>query len=291
MGYIGREPGGGLIFGSSGASTIAGTINGSNRDFTLPASVDNAQQVMLFVDGVHQSTNKFTITNAPSATLNFNSGNAPATGSEVACVIIQDSFSFATVNDDAITLAKMASGTDGNIISYDASGNPVAIATGNDGQVLTSAGAGQPPAFEAVSGGKVLQIVHTSNATEATTNSTSYGNTAHTVTITPAGAGSVILVGVSFSAGVERDAITEASGYYKLCNTTDSADLVEAVYQVNGAEGDLGMFSFQTLIGVDTGRAGATEYYLQYKSANASATTYVNNSNDPGQMWAIEFSS
>ena len=50
--------------------------------------------------------------------------------------------------NDIITLAKMASGTDGNIISYDASGNPVAIATGSDGQVLTSAGAGQPCAFE-----------------------------------------------------------------------------------------------------------------------------------------------
>ena len=56
----------------------------------------------------------------------------------------------AAVADNSITLAKMASGTDGNIISYDASGNPVAVATGSDGQVLTSAGAGQPPAFEAV---------------------------------------------------------------------------------------------------------------------------------------------
>lgn len=55
--------------------------------------------------------------------------------------------------DDQITLAKMAAGTDGNIISYDASGNPVAIATGNDGQVLTSAGAGAPPVFEDAGGG------------------------------------------------------------------------------------------------------------------------------------------
>ena len=107
MAYIGRQPGGGLIFGSSGAGTIAGTINGSNRDFTLPASVDNAQQVLLFVDGLQQSTDKFTITGAPSATLNFNSGNAPPTDSEVACVIIQDSFSLATVNDDTITAAKL----------------------------------------------------------------------------------------------------------------------------------------------------------------------------------------
>jgi hypothetical protein len=53
--------------------------------------------------------------------------------------------------DGAVTLAKMASGTDGNLISYDASGNPVAVATGNDGQVLTSTGAGSPPAFESLS--------------------------------------------------------------------------------------------------------------------------------------------
>jgi hypothetical protein len=54
------------------------------------------------------------------------------------------------ITDDAVGLAQMAVGTDGNIISYDASTNPVAIATGSDGQVLTSTGAGSPPAFEAI---------------------------------------------------------------------------------------------------------------------------------------------
>ena len=53
--------------------------------------------------------------------------------------------------DDVITLAKIAGGTDGNIISYDASGDPVAVATGSDGQVLTSTGAGSPPVFETLS--------------------------------------------------------------------------------------------------------------------------------------------
>ena len=53
-----------------------------------------------------------------------------------------------TIADNSVTLAKMAAGTDGNIISYDASGDPVAVATGSDGQVLTSTGAGSPPAFE-----------------------------------------------------------------------------------------------------------------------------------------------
>ena len=48
-----------------------------------------------------------------------------------------------------IALNQMATGTDGNIISYDASGNPVAVATGSAGQILTSAGAGAPPTFAA----------------------------------------------------------------------------------------------------------------------------------------------
>ena len=56
------------------------------------------------------------------------------------------------VTDDAVTLAKMAPGTDGNLITYDASGNPAAVATGSAGQVLTSAGAGAPPTFAAAGG-------------------------------------------------------------------------------------------------------------------------------------------
>ena len=142
----------------------------------------------------------------------------------------------------------------------------------------------------AASGGKVLQIVYTSYSTEATSTSGTYANTAHTVTITPAGTGSKILVGVSFSAGLTRGTTTEANGLYKLRNTTDSADLVEAVYQIQAPSGTLALYSSQTLIGVDTGRADATVYYLQYKS-DGTSEIYVNNSNDPGQMWAIEFSS
>ena len=69
------------------------------------------------------------------------------------------------LTNDIVTLAKMAAGTDGNIISYDASGNPVAIATGNDGQVLTSTGAGSPPAFETLAG---VSLSGSTNNTVAT---------------------------------------------------------------------------------------------------------------------------
>ena len=52
------------------------------------------------------------------------------------------------IADDAVTLGKLNGGTDGNLITYDASGNPAVVATGNDGQVLTSQGAGSVPQFE-----------------------------------------------------------------------------------------------------------------------------------------------
>lgn len=69
----------------------------------------------------------------------------------------------------------MAGGTDGNIISYNASGDPVAIATGSDGQVLTSTGAGSPPAFEAAAGGgKILQVVYDNSVSYQTITSQSY---------------------------------------------------------------------------------------------------------------------
>ena len=86
-----------------------------------------------------------------------------------------DKITTPAVTDDSVTLAKMAPGTDGNIISYDASGNPVAIATGSDGQVLTSAGAGAPPAFEAVAanaGTLSFQAYRSSNLTLAATTTT-----------------------------------------------------------------------------------------------------------------------
>jgi len=57
-----------------------------------------------------------------------------------------------------VTLAEMAGGTDGQIITYDANGDPVAVGPGTDGQVLTSTGAGSPPAFETVSAGVSLGL-------------------------------------------------------------------------------------------------------------------------------------
>ena len=66
-----------------------------------------------------------------------------------------------------IPIGLMADGTDGNIISFDTSGNPVAVATGNDGQLFTSGGAGAAPSFTTVTSG------FTQAASQATTSGTS----------------------------------------------------------------------------------------------------------------------
>ena len=104
--------------------------------------------------------------------------------------------SVSDLDDDIITLAKMAGGTDGNLITYDTSGNPVAVATGSDGQVLTSAGAGNPCLFEAAaSGGKILQVVSVEKSNVFSTTSTSFVDiTDLDVDITPAATSSKILV-------------------------------------------------------------------------------------------------
>ena len=54
--------------------------------------------------------------------------------------------------DNSVTLAKMAHGTDGELITYDATGAPANVAVGTSGQVLTSGGAGVAPTFQTAAG-------------------------------------------------------------------------------------------------------------------------------------------
>ena len=93
-----------------------------------------------------------------------------------------------SVADNSVTLAKMAGGTDGNLITYDASGDPAYVTTGTSGQVLTSGGTGVAPTFQtAAGGGKVLQVVSANGRTTdwSTTSSSPVQMTDTSITITP----------------------------------------------------------------------------------------------------------
>ena len=169
------------------------------------------------------------------------------------------------LTDNIVTLAKMASGTDGNIISYDASGNPVAIATGSDGQVLTSTGAGSPPAFEALpSSGRVLQIVQASFASQVAIASTSYTDTGITLAITPSATSSKILVMVSMQYTAYRD----------------DGDLFHSSATI--VRGSTAVFESQRFVGSGVG-AGSNGYQQIYQTTpfnyldspnTSNATTY-----------------
>ena len=60
-----------------------------------------------------------------------------------------------------ITPANLADGTDGELITWDASGNPASVAVGTATHVLTSNGAGAAPTFQAVAAGLTVAATQT----------------------------------------------------------------------------------------------------------------------------------
>jgi hypothetical protein len=144
-------------------------------------------------------------------------------------------FATASVPDDSITLAKMASGTDGNIISYDASGNPVAIATGSSGQVLTSAGAGAPPTFSAAAGGgKILQVIHkklTSNYSMSSGTTTDVTGLSQAITMASSSNHLLVLGNYVFRLAGNGATVTPSSNTF--VTNSSNANLAGAYFLLN----------------------------------------------------------
>ena len=216
MAYIGNVPAEKYI-----ALTQQTFSSPTGTSFTLSQAVTNSVDIDLYIDNVKQDPASYSVSGTALTTSTIAS---PSTmycifnGKAMQTVNPPDgSVGTAKVTDDAITLAKLAPGTDGNIISFDASGNTVAIATGNDGQVLTSTGAGSPPAFEtAAAGGKLLQMAHTTasfsgTAVHATSNTWTDSNVL--ITFTPVSTASKFVVNYSMGAAITSDADDGGYGY------------------------------------------------------------------------------
>jgi hypothetical protein len=190
--------------------------------------------------------------------------------------IADDAIGAEHIDDNAIGLAALASGTDGNVISYDASGNPVAIATGSDGQVLTSAGAGQPPAFEAAAaGGKVLQVV--SSQINGTTSSTSDVYTHILLSITPTLSSSKILVTITFGMGNATDGggNSQAAMELKRGGTSGTVIIERTVVSGNNTDSNREGMQRATMQVLDSpSTTSSTEYGLYLKNTDG-ATYYV----------------
>jgi hypothetical protein len=80
-------------------------------------------------------------------------GKIPAAAALTASDLADGIITEAKMADDAISLTELKAGTDGEIISWDASGNPVAIGAGTSGHFLKSQGAGSQPVFAAAASG------------------------------------------------------------------------------------------------------------------------------------------
>ena len=146
-----------------------------------------------------------------------------------------------SIKDDAVTLAKQASGTDGQIITYDASGNPVAVGPGTNGQVLTSTGAGSPPAFEdAAAGGKILQVVQVVKTSKQSVQSqTMVDISGFELTITPSSASSKILLTSTITA------CCHASGGFNLWRQIGSNSYAQLDTFKGDADGSRSRFTMQ----------------------------------------------
>lgn len=165
MGYVGQAPNAAVL---SADDITDGII--ANADIASDAAISMSKTTLSGGTGLTLSTNTL---NVDAAQTQITSVGTIATGTWQGTAIASgyiagDAITGAKIADDAIdsehyaagsvdtahiadnqiTLAKMAGGTDGQIITYDASGDPVAVGPGNDGQILTSTGAGSPPAFE-----------------------------------------------------------------------------------------------------------------------------------------------
>lgn len=149
MSYIGKEP----IVGNFQKCDAITTSSTATYNLTVSSAAvfpETANNCIVSLNGVIQApTSAYTISGSQIV---FASS---LTSSDVIdfILILGSVLSVGTPTDRTVTLAKMATGTDGQIITYDTSGNPTAVGPGSDGQVLTSTGAGSPPAFEAIPGG------------------------------------------------------------------------------------------------------------------------------------------
>jgi hypothetical protein len=122
--------------GTSGINTRAIGISDDNIVEIDSSSVASGEYARFTANGLESRSTSEVLSDI----------GAQASGSYLTSVSTSD------IADNAVTLAKMAGGTDGELITYDSNGDPDTVAVGTAGHVLTSNGAGNAPTFQAAAG-------------------------------------------------------------------------------------------------------------------------------------------
>ena len=153
---------------------------GTNVQTALGVNIGSAGAPVLF-DGAGGTPSSLTGTNITGTASGLTAGtvttNANLTG------IVTSTGNATAIADKAISYTKLADGTDGNLITWDASGVAALVATGTSGHVLTSNGAGAAPTFQAAAGGGVT--VKNGVATRAVGTASGTQTIAHGLGVTP----------------------------------------------------------------------------------------------------------
>ena len=157
----------------------------------------------------------------------------------------------ANIDDDAVTLDKIASGTDGELITWDASGNPAAVGAGTSGHFLKSQGAGSVPVF-AASGTSLAIYTDQESAGSSAGDNHATGAwrtiTLNTEVLDADGIGALSSNAITLGAGTYRiecyaqadaDAATFSTNFSRIRDTTNSTTLVVGPRGV--ATGDSGV--------------------------------------------------
>jgi hypothetical protein len=263
MAYIGRTP-------TNAALTAADLADGIVSTAKIAADAVTDAKIADDVVG----TEHLTANEVDTAAL----GADAVTGAQLADNAVNSehytdgSIDTAHIADNQITLAKLAGGTDGNIISFDASGDPVAIATGSDGQVLTSTGAGSPPAFEALpGGGKVLQVLTDTVTSEASTNNASFQATGLSIAITPSATSSKIY---AMFTSIGRCDNSAAEGVYTIFKaSTNLGHSSEGMCKIFNADNIKAGVCASILDSPNT--TSATTYSVQMRSTHTNGNVYI----------------
>jgi len=183
--------------------------------------------------------------------------------------------------NDAIGLAELKAGTDGELITWDASGNPVAVAVGTSGHFLKSTGAGSVPVFAAAS--DILQTVFqqgdaSGNETITGLHGPGHVETSLQASITPSSASNKIRILCSFHVEAARTSGTISTRYTDFAiirNTTaGEGNAHNGTNLLTASANSLG----RNLIGTSAAAAKShmrATFLAQDAPSTTSATTYT----------------